>query len=81
MASRNDSSPVSLRQERLNRGLTLREAAAEIGVSVAALQRAEHDHSLSPSNSKAIADFYGRQVGEIWPVEDRESTSTTKAAA
>jgi transcriptional regulator with XRE-family HTH domain len=70
MASGTEPRAISLRQERLNKGFTLREAASLIGVSVAALQRAEYGMSVSPSNGKAIADFYGRQVSEIWPVEE-----------
>jgi transcriptional regulator with XRE-family HTH domain len=60
----------TLRGARLNRGLSLRAAAKEIGVDMHALWRAEHGAVPNPASAKKIADFYGAQVTEIWPVSD-----------
>ena len=72
MANPAEPKVISLRGDRLNRGLTLRQAATEIGVSVGALQRAESGFTLNPSNAKAVADFYGYEVTEIWPLSQTE---------
>jgi transcriptional regulator with XRE-family HTH domain len=60
---------VNLEAERLNRGLSLREAAEEIGVPEATLRRAESGEGLRPSNAFKIANFYGYKVTDLWPVE------------
>ncbi|HYV17326.1 MAG TPA: helix-turn-helix transcriptional regulator [Conexibacter sp.] len=58
-----------LRSERLNRGLTLKQAAARIGVSWKTLQRTEAGQSVPfPATALKIADFYGLRVTDIWPV-------------
>jgi transcriptional regulator with XRE-family HTH domain len=63
-------SDFSLKAERLNRGLSLSAAADEIGVPLNVLSRAEAGEGMPhPSNAKRIADFYGCQVTDIWPVE------------
>ena len=62
-----------LRAARQNQGLTLREAAARIGVDFTAIQRAELGARPFPANAKKIADFYGVQVTDIWPVKDRSA--------
>lgn len=59
----------NLRAERLNRGLSTRAAAEEIGVSQAIILRAEEGLGVRPSHAKRIADFYGVLVTDIWPVE------------
>jgi transcriptional regulator with XRE-family HTH domain len=58
-----------LKSERLNKGLSVRQLAAEIKVSAAAVARAEAGESIHPANAKRIADFYGKSVTDIWPVE------------
>lgn len=60
-----------LRAERANRGLNHRAAADEIGAPVTAdiLMRAENGARPRPQAAKAIADFYGCLVTDIWPVE------------
>lgn len=68
-ARRGRALKVNLREERLNRGLTIRDLAAAAGTSVAAAQRAETGQAVSPTNAKAIADFLGFKVTEIWPVQ------------
>jgi transcriptional regulator with XRE-family HTH domain len=58
--------PFDLRTARLNRGLTLRQAAEVIGVPTMVLSRAERGTRPHPGNAKAIADFYGRRVSDVW---------------
>jgi lambda repressor-like predicted transcriptional regulator len=61
---------VDLRAERLNRGLSLREAAERMGLRDTVLHRAEERERMPhPRNAKLIADFYGYKVTDIWPVE------------
>lgn len=61
---------VNLTAERLNRGLSVRQAAEEIGVTPNTLARAEGgEFQPHPSNALKIADFYGYKVTDIWPLE------------
>lgn len=60
---------INLTAERLNRGLSVRGLAEEIGVNAPIIQRAESGESIHPSNAKRIADFYGYKVTDIWPIE------------
>jgi lambda repressor-like predicted transcriptional regulator len=64
---------MNLVAERLNRGLSTREAAREIGVSQDILLRAENGSTPQPRHAKKIADFYEVKVTEIWPVPDRDA--------
>lgn len=59
-----------LKAARLNKGLSVRQLAAEIKVSAASVARAEAGESIHPANAKRIADFYGKSVTEIWPVKE-----------
>jgi transcriptional regulator with XRE-family HTH domain len=61
---------VNLRAARLNRGLSVREAAKEIGVKPSTLRRAEHGDGVHPGTAKKIADYYGVRVTDIWPLPD-----------
>lgn len=62
---------ISLKAERLNRGLSIRQAAQEIGVTAPTLNRAESgEGGIHPGNAFKIASFYGYQVTQIWPVEE-----------
>lgn len=68
---------IDLRADRLNRGLSLRDAADKIGVEASILSRVERgDSTPTPSNAFKIASFYGYKVTEVWPLEP-----TTGAAA
>lgn len=58
-----------LQAERLNKGLSIRQLAAEIKVSAASVARAEAGESIHPANAKRIADFYGKSVTDIWPLD------------
>lgn len=60
-----------LRGERLNRGLTLRQAATRMGISWKTLQRAEAGQSVPfPATALKIAAYYGLRVTDLWPVRD-----------
>jgi transcriptional regulator with XRE-family HTH domain len=62
--------PISLRAERLNRGLSVAEAAEQMDVGGMTLSRAEQgSHTPRPGAAFRIASFYGYQVTDIWPVE------------
>jgi DNA-binding XRE family transcriptional regulator len=63
----------SLRALRHNKGLTAKEAAAQIGVGVPTLLNAESG-AAAPivQNKHKIASFYGVQVVDIWPVPETE---------
>ncbi len=65
---------VDLRAERVNRGLTLKEAARQMGlVGWKTLMRAEGGEVVpSPPNAFKIASFYGYRVTDVWPLPDRE---------
>lgn len=63
---------MSLRAERRNRGLTLIEMAAEIGVAAETYRRAEIGLGLRPAHAKRIADFFDVKVTDIWPEPDAE---------
>lgn len=60
---------VNLVEERVNRGLSSRAAADEIGISQDVLLRAENGGRTQLRYAKLIADFYGYKVTDIWPVE------------
>ena len=66
---------MNLRGERLDKGLSSREAAECIGVSQAILLRAESGQGVRPGHAKKIADFYGTTVTSIWPVDHEPERS------
>lgn len=61
---------MNIRAERLNRGLSIERAAAEIGISRGTLARAETGEMPQPRHAKAIADFFTCRVTDLWPVAD-----------
>lgn len=61
---------MNLLAERLNRGLSSRDAADAMGITQAILLRAESGEGVRPAHAKRIADFYGCLVTDIWPVGD-----------
>jgi transcriptional regulator with XRE-family HTH domain len=73
LRGRRPGSEINLVEERVNRGLSTREAAKEIGVSQAVILRAEHGKGERPRphNAKLIADYYGYKVTDIWPLPAR----------
>ena len=65
---------IDLTAERLNRGLSLTAAADAIDVPLNVLSRAETGEGKPhPANAKAIADFYGFRVTDIWPLPEKAS--------
>ena len=62
---------VSLKAERLNRGLSIKQAPEKMGVAAPTLGRAEDGEGIHPNNALKIADFYGLKVTDIWPVKDK----------
>lgn len=65
---------VDLKAERLNRGLSLVDAATEMEVDRDAIRRAEEGIGRPhPRNALKIADYYGYRVTDIWPVEPVEA--------
>lgn len=67
---------IDLRAERLNRGLSLRQAAEVMDVPEQSIRRAEAGEGLTPQNAFKLASFYGYKVTDVWPLEP-----TTGAAA
>jgi lambda repressor-like predicted transcriptional regulator len=61
---------MNLEAARLNQGLSLPDAAAQIGISRGTLVKAERGDSVHPRQAKLIADFYKVRVTDIWPVEE-----------
>jgi lambda repressor-like predicted transcriptional regulator len=64
--------PIDIVAERINRGLSTRDAAHEIGVSQAVVRRAEHRKGVRLPHAKRIADYYRVRVTDIWPLPDIE---------
>lgn len=65
-----------LRAMRLNRGLSSREAAEQMGIEHRVLLRAENGESTPhPGNAFKIAAFYGYKVTDVWPVPQVERAS------
>ena len=64
---------MNLLAERLNRGLSLAEASAKMGLPFYVLRDAEKGTRPRPRSAKRIADFYEVRVTDIWPVEDRSA--------
>jgi len=58
---------ITLRAARVNAGLTLKEAAAKIGISVATLHKWEHDSSsIKVSQIKKIEEVYQYPTDNIF---------------
>lgn len=77
---------VNLTAERLNRGLSLRQAAVAIDVPEQSIRRAENGLGVTPANAFLIAKFYGYRVTDLWPVdgspvESPDGPEPDKAAA
>lgn len=56
---------MNLTAERLNRGLSVRQAGDLIGVAPNTLATLERGGSVAPSSAKLIADFYGCKVTDL----------------
>ena len=62
---------VDLAKERLEKGLSIRKAAAAMGIGAMTLQRAESGETVHPANAKTIAEFYGYKPTQVWPLDQR----------
>ena len=62
-------SRLNLQAERLNRGLTAKDCAAEIGIPDYVLRYAETGGRPRPAAAKKIADYFGTTVTAQWPME------------
>lgn len=70
---------MNFRAERLNAGVTLSERALKMGVTRRTLQVLEKTGRMpSAPVAKRIADFYGVEVTELWPLDPEP---TERAAA
>jgi transcriptional regulator with XRE-family HTH domain len=52
---------------RFNAGKSQRGLAREVGVSVEVIKYAERGGRPRPQNMKAIADYFGVRVTDLWP--------------
>lgn len=66
---------MNLKAERLNRGLSVNDAAEVIGVPPHVVRTAESGVQPRPETAKRFADFYGCRVTDIWPVEAPEGAA------
>jgi transcriptional regulator with XRE-family HTH domain len=64
-----------LRTARLNRGLSLRQAASEIGVPEQTIRRLERGLGATPSNAKLVADFFDITVVDLLPLDAPEEAA------
>jgi DNA-binding XRE family transcriptional regulator len=69
MRSPDHTAPFVLREARLNRGLSRRQAAIEINVAQDTLRKIEVGEPVHPASAKKIADYFGVQVTDLMPVE------------
>lgn len=60
----------SLREARLNRGMTLRQLAAEIGINQQTLRKLEDGESVYPSTALKVADYFDVRVTDLMPVPE-----------
>lgn len=65
---------INIVAERINRGLSIPQAALAMGIGRETLRSAEADlpDRPAPGTAKKIADFYGYKVTDIWPIEGLE---------
>lgn len=65
---------INLLAERKNRGLSQHEMARRIGVTRRVYQAAEAGtRQPRGENALAFARFFGRDVTDLWPIDDREA--------
>lgn len=65
--------PARLIRKRVNAGLTLAEAARQMGVDQRTLKRAEAGLYIQEGPRKKIAEFWGYKSTDIWPLEEDEA--------
>jgi len=73
---------INLTEARVNRGLSVRGAAKQMGIDFKTLMRAERGEVVPQArNAFAIADFYGYKVTEVWPLEPSSPSPESLEAA
>lgn len=60
----------SLREARLNRGLSARQVALEIGIAQETFRRLEDGEPVHPSSAKKVADYFGVRVTDLMPAQE-----------
>ena len=60
-----------LRTERMNRGLSLDALSKQIDVPRNTISRVENGATPVPETRLKLAEFYGKKVTEIWPVDEK----------
>lgn len=66
---------LNFKQERLNRGLSQKAMAEEVGVTTSTWNRLELTGAVGPANRLKVANFFKRKVTDIWPVDDTETAA------
>lgn len=66
----------NLIEMRLNKGLTPNQVAYLTGLTGPTVRLAESGHVPSPRVQLALADFYGRKVVDLWPLEVQKELAT-----
>jgi DNA-binding XRE family transcriptional regulator len=59
----------NLKAARVNRGLSRKSAAKEIGVAEGTLRTLEEGGTAHPGSAKKVADFFQVQVTDLMPLE------------
>lgn len=62
--------PQQVKADYVNRGLTRRAFARELGIAEHSLRRYEAGLGIRPATAKKIADKYGLKVTDLLPIED-----------
>lgn len=62
--------PFDLAVARINRGLSQRALATEVGVGLETIRRLEGGQGARPSNAKRVADFFDVQVTDLLPIKE-----------
>jgi transcriptional regulator with XRE-family HTH domain len=60
---------IDLRAERLNRGLSVRELADEVGVDRKVIARLEDGGTARVANVKRVADYFGCKVTDLISID------------
>lgn len=62
-----------LREARVNAGMTQRELAAEVGVSLTVVQRLENGGVAHPANAKKVADRFDVEVRDLMEIVRKDA--------
>lgn len=65
----------SLTDARLNKGLSIRQAAQAIEIAQGSLARLEKGEAVHPSTAKKVADFFKVQVTDLMPESASEAAA------